>query len=47
MNNKTIIVVIDAQGGGLGKALVEKLKGMISNASILALGTNAVATCAM
>jgi hypothetical protein len=47
MNNKTLIVVIDAQGGGLGKALVEKLKSRVSNAIILALGTNAVATGAM
>jgi len=47
MKGKTLIVVIDAQGGGLGKAIVEKLKGAVSNASILALGTNAVATSAM
>jgi len=47
MKDKKLIVVIDAQGGGLGKALVEKLKGKISDAGILALGTNAVATSAM
>jgi len=47
MKNKTLIVVIDAQGGGLGKALVEKLKDRVSNAGILALGTNAIATGAM
>lgn len=47
MKDKKLIVVIDAQGGGLGKVLVEKLKNRIPDAGILALGTNAVATSAM
>jgi len=41
------IVVIDAQGGGLGKVIVEKLKEKVNNAEIIALGTNAAATGAM
>jgi NAD(P)-dependent dehydrogenase (short-subunit alcohol dehydrogenase family) len=42
------IAVIDGQGGGIGKALVEKLRGEFgSDVEILALGTNALATSAM
>lgn len=41
------IVVIDAQGGGLGKAIVEKLKEKVNNAEIIALGTNSTATGSM
>ena len=41
------IAVIDGQGGGVGKQLVEKIKAGIPNASILALGTNALATAQM
>jgi len=39
------IAVIDGQGGGIGKAIVGKLKAAFSeNIEILALGTNALAT---
>ncbi len=41
------IAVIDAQGGGLGKIIVEKLKNIVNDAEIIALGTNVVATGAM
>lgn len=41
------IVVIDAQGGGLGKVIVEKLNEKVHNADIIALGTNSAATAAM
>jgi hypothetical protein len=41
------IAVIDAQGGGLGKTIVEKLKVKIPNAEIIALGTNVLATNSM
>jgi len=42
------IAVIDGQGGGIGKALVEKIRSEFGAAvEILALGTNALATSAM
>ena len=39
------IAIIDGQGGGVGCALIERLKG--KGHSLLALGTNALATNAM
>lgn len=42
------IAVIDGQGGGIGKTIVEKLRAELGkNIEILALGTNALATAAM
>lgn len=41
------IAVMDAQGGGLGKVIVEKLKNRFPDAAIIALGTNVMATSAM
>ena len=43
------IAVIDGQGGGLGKAIIEKLMKVKihEKADIFALGTNGVATSAM
>lgn len=41
------IVVIDGQGGRLGRLLVEKIKSRLPQAQVCALGTNAVATAAM
>lgn len=41
------ILVIDAQGGGIGKQLVSSIKGNIANAFITAVGTNSAATSAM
>jgi hypothetical protein len=38
------IVVIDGLGGGLGVQLITKLKEECSNAEIIALGTNSIAT---
>jgi NAD(P)-dependent dehydrogenase (short-subunit alcohol dehydrogenase family) len=38
------IAVIDGQGGGIGRSIVEKLKASVPNAEVLALGTNATAT---
>lgn len=43
-----LIVVMDGQGGGLGAALVARLKaGLGSRAQIRAVGINALATSAM
>lgn len=41
------IVVIDGQGGGIGRSIIEKLKRELPEAEVLALGTNALATSAM
>ena len=41
------ILVIDGQGGGVGKSLVEALKKRLPEQPILALGTNAMATAGM
>ena len=42
------VVVIDGQGGGLGKQVISALKGKYNDAiSVVAIGTNAVATQAM
>ncbi len=41
------ILVIDAQGGGLGKQLVSAIKQNISDAEVIAVGTNSAATSAM
>lgn len=42
------IAVIDGQGGGIGKAIVERLRSSFGNEmQILALGTNPLATALM
>ena len=42
------IAVVDGQGGGIGKAVVEKLRASLGvEVGILALGTNALATSLM
>ncbi len=42
------IAVIDGQGGGIGKTIVEKLrKELPEDVEIIALGTNALATSCM
>lgn len=41
------ILVIDGQGGGLGRALISRLLEALPNQAIIALGTNALATAAM
>lgn len=42
-----VILVIDSQGGGIGKQLVTAIKQDIPTASVLAVGTNTAATTAM
>lgn len=41
------IVVIDGQGGRLGKLLVEAVKDRIPQAEVVAVGTNGIATATM
>jgi hypothetical protein len=41
------ILVIDAQGGGIGKQLVSTIKENISDVNVTAVGTNVMATTAM
>lgn len=41
------ILIIDAQGGGLGKQLISTIKQNINNVEIMAVGTNSVATSNM
>ena len=41
------ILVIDAQGGGIGKQLVTRIKKEIPDSFITAVGTNSIATSAM
>jgi len=46
--NYVRIAVIDGQGGGIGKNIIEKLrKELLLEVEILALGTNAIATSNM
>ena len=40
-------MVIDGQGGKMGKGLVEQLKKLCPEDEILAIGTNSIATAAM
>ena len=41
------ILIIDAQGGGIGRQLVAAVRESISDAYIMAVGTNTTATAAM
>lgn len=41
------IMVMDAQGGGMGRMLVEGLKKALPTQALIAVGTNALATAAM
>ena len=41
------VLVIDGQGGGVGRSLVAELKRQSPSLSLTALGTNATATAAM
>ncbi len=41
------ILVMDGQGGGIGRALVEGIRQALPTSTITAVGTNAAATAAM
>lgn len=41
------IVIMDAQGGGMGRMMVEALKRELPTQPLIAVGTNALATSAM
>lgn len=41
------IVVIDGQGGGLGKVIIEQIRKEFETVEIMAVGANALATAAM
>ncbi len=41
------VLVIDAQGGGIGKQLVEAMRAQLTGILVTAVGTNTVATAAM
>ena len=41
------ILVIDAQGGGVGRQLVARIRKELPDGEIMAVGTNAAATAAM
>ncbi len=41
------ILVIDAQGGGIGRSLVASLKKAFADSEVIAVGTNTIATSAM
>ena len=41
------IIIIDGQGGGIGKQLVSAIKKSCTNSVITAIGTNSLATAAM
>lgn len=46
-NNMYKVLIIDGQGGLLGKQMVEAVKKMIPEAKITAVGTNTIATSSM
>ena len=44
---KIRVAVIDGQGGGMGRAITQRIKAEFPQVAIRALGTNAMATAAM
>ena len=44
---KPLVMVVDAQGGGLGKQLISNIKREIDDVCLIAIGTNTVATASM
>lgn len=46
-SRETLVVIIDGQGGGVGRALTEAVKKTYPGVHVRAVGTNALATAAM
>jgi hypothetical protein len=46
-NVRKTVMVVDGQGGGLGKSVIEKFREARLDADILAVGTNSIATGVM
>lgn len=44
---KKKVLIIDSQGGGIGKQLVAAIKEQLADVEITAVGTNSIATAAM
>ena len=38
------IMIVDGQGGGIGRALAENVRAALPEAEIVAVGTNSIAT---
>ena len=47
MKNRQIVMVVDAQGGGLGRQIISSIKKELPQVHILGIGTNSAATSAM
>ncbi|MEA4858875.1 MAG: DUF3842 family protein [Sphaerochaeta sp.] len=47
METTCTVVIIDGQGGSLGKSLVEAIKARFTQVKVLAIGTNSLAASAM
>jgi len=45
--NKPVILVIDGQGGGLGKQIIEGIRKSGFHCDVVAVGTNSIASSAM
>lgn len=45
--NKKTVMIVDSQGGGLGKQLIAAIRKEIEDVRIIAVGTNTAATAAM
>ena len=47
MNQQLTVLIVDAQGGGIGRQLVAAVRQELPQVRIIAVGTNAAATAAM
>jgi hypothetical protein len=46
-NEKPVVLIVDAQGGGLGRQLIAGIRKEPEDVKILAVGTNTAAAAAM